>query len=204
MAIYKGEIYMVKFGDKDYCFAYKKPVSSVLTITADGAALANADIVMNGITYTTNANGQITLTGNYGDVLNCEFSYNNKEYGGTATVVFNGNNYTIELVLNTVTLTVQRYETRYQKLTTIYNGTTYSNEVTLQVVKGSSVRVYSGGNWDYTGAIKVNGTSSGKTDYTFTVTKDTTVTTTQPYDNSSGGGSDGGSSSGEGSGGEGG
>lgn len=198
MAIYKGEIYMVKFGDKDYCFAYKKPVSSVLTITADGTVLANADVVMNGTTYTTNASGQITLTGNYSDVLNCEFGYNNKEYVGTAEIVFDGNNYTVNLVYNTVTLTVKRYETRYQTLITIYNGTTYKNEVTLQVVKGSSVRVYSGGNWDYTGAIKVNGTSSGKTDYTFTVTKDTTVTTTQPYDDSSCGSEGGGCGGGEG------
>lgn len=84
-------------------------------------------------------------------------------------------------VLNTVTLTVRRYETDYQTLTTIYNGRTYNNEVTLKVVKGSSVRVYSGGKWSYPGYIIVNGTNSRKEDYTFTVITDTTVTTSQPF-----------------------
>lgn len=197
IAIYKGEMYLAKHGDKDCCFAYQKSTYAILTIKLpNGSALASKTVKINGTNYSTDSSGRIVLFGNYGDVLKCNFSYDSDTYIGTAEIVF-GINYTINLVLNTVTLTVQRYETRYQTLTTIYNGITYNNEVTLKVVKGSSVRVYSGGNWDYTGSIIVNGKDSGKTNYTFTVITNTTVTTSRPYDESSCG-SEGGCGGGEG------
>lgn len=191
IAIYKGEMCLAKHGGKDCCFAYQKSTYALLTIKLpNGSVLASKTVKINGTNYSTDSSGRIALFGNYGDVLKCNFSYDSDTYIGTAEIVF-GINYTINLVLNTVTLTVRRYETRYQTLTTIYNSETYHNEVTLKVVKGSSVRVYSGGYWDYTGAIIVNGTNSGKTNYTFTVITDTTVTTSEPYDDS-GGGCDGG------------
>lgn len=185
IAIYKGEMYLAKHGGKDCCFAYQKSTYALLTIKLpNGSVLASKTVKINGTNYSTDSSGRIVLFGNYGDVLKCNFSYDSDMYVGTAEIVF-GINYTINLVLNTVTLTVRRYETIYQTLTTIYNGRTYKNEVTLKIFKGSSVRVYSGGNWDYTGSIIVNGTNSGKTDYTFTVITDTTVTTSCPYDESS-------------------
>lgn len=193
IAIYKGEMYLAKHGGKDCCFAYQKSTYALLTIKLpNGSVLASKTVKINGTNYSTDSSGRISLFGNYGDVLKCNFSYDSDTYIGTAEIVFDGGNHTVNLAYNTVTLTVKRYETRYQTLTTIYNGTTYKNEVTLQVVKGSSVRVYSGGNWDFTGYIVINGTSSGKRDYTFAVTNNTTVTTTRPYDNSSGGGCGGG------------
>ena len=197
IAIYKGKMYLAKYSGKDCCFAYQKSTYALLTIKLpNGSALASKTVKINGTNYSTDSSGRIVLFGNYGDVLKCNFSYDSDTYIGTAEIVF-GINYTINLVLNTVTLTVQRYETRYQTLTTIYKDITYNNEVTLKVVKGSSVRVYSGGNWDYTGSIIVNGTNSGKTNYTFTVITDTTVTTSRPYDESSCG-SEGGCGGGEG------
>lgn len=197
IAIYKGEMCLAKHGGKDCCFAYQKSTYALLTIKLpNGSVLASKTVKINGTNYSTDSSGSIVLFGNYGDVLKCNFSYDSDMYIGTAEIVF-GINYTINLVLSTVTLTVRRYETRYQTLTTIYNGITYNNEVTLKVVKGSSVRVYSGGNWDYTGSIIVNGTNSRKTDYTFTVITDTTVTTSLPYDDSSCG-SEGGCGGGEG------
>lgn len=198
IAIYKGEMCLAKHGGKDCCFAYQKSTYALLTIKLpNGSVLASKTVKINGTNYSTDSSGRIALFGNYGDVLKCNFSYDygSDPYIGTAEIVF-GINYTINLVLHTVTLTVRRYETSYQTLTTIYNGRTYNNEVTLKVVKGSSVRVYSGGDWDYTGSIIVNGTDSGKTDYTFTVITDTTVTTSQPYDDSSCG-SEGGCGGGE-------
>lgn len=197
IAIYKGETYLAKHGGKDCCFAYQKSTNAPLTIKLpNGSVLASRTVKINGTDYSTDSSGRIVLFGNYGDVLQCNFSYDSNMYIGTAEIV-SGINSTINLVPNAVTLTVRRYETRFQTLTTIYNGGTYNNEVTLKVAKGSSVRVYSGGNWDYTGSIIVNGTNSGKTDYTFTVITDTTVTTSKPYDDSSCG-SEGGCGGGEG------
>lgn len=181
IAIYKGEMCLAKHGGKDCCFAYQKSTYALLTIKLpNGSVLASKTVKINGTNYSTDSSGRIVLFGNYGDVLKCNFSYDSDMYIGTAEIVF-GINYTINLVSNIVTLTVRRYETTYQTLTTIYNGITYNNEVTLKVVKGSSVRVYSGGDWSYPGYIIVNGTNSRKLDYTFTVITDTTVTTSQPF-----------------------
>lgn len=181
IAIYKGEMCLAKHGGKDCCFAYQKSTYALFTIKLpNGSVLASKTVKINGTNYSTDSSGRISLFGNYGDVLRCNFSYDSDMYIGTAEIVFDINYTinTINLVLNTVTLTVRRYDPRYQTLTTIYNGRTYNNEVTLKVVKGSSVRVCSGGD----GYIIVNGTNSGETDYTFTVVTDTTVTTSRPYD----------------------
>ena len=192
LSIMKGHVAQM------YYVKFKRTVTIIITVKKpDGSVLANTNVTVNGSTKTTNSSGQISLSGNYGDTIQYNFvvsGYASKNLNLTFGV---DGNQTINLT-SIFTLTITRYETRWQTLTTIINGTSYSNEQTLQVAAGTSIRVVSGGNWSYTGFIIVNGSSSNKTDYTFTMpAQNTTVTTTQPYDVSTGSG-------GEGSGGEGG
>lgn len=79
-------------------------------------------------------------------------------------------------------LRVSRYETRYQTITVTVNNVTYMNEQILPIYAGDVVTISTGGNWDYTGDIIVNGTNQNATSVTFTVSGNAIVTTTQPYD----------------------
>lgn len=82
----------------------------------------------------------------------------------------------------TYTLKVNRYETRRQTITTKVNNVTYMNEQVLTVYEGDVVTITTGGNWDYTGSVIINGTNQNTTSVTFTVSGDVIVTTTQPSD----------------------
>lgn len=81
-------------------------------------------------------------------------------------------------------LRVSRYETRYQTITINLNNVTYMNDQVLTVYDGDVVTVSTGGSWDNTGNIIVNGTNQGVKSYTFTVNGNATITTTAPYDDS--------------------
>lgn len=82
----------------------------------------------------------------------------------------------------TYTLSVTRYETNYQTITVKVNNITYMNEQNLTVYDGDVVTITTGGSWDYTGDVIINGTNRNTTSVTLTVSGNISVTTTQPYD----------------------
>lgn len=179
------ESYVAVVNDVNCVADYFKAAQLRILIKLDnGSVLTNSTVMVNGAAYATDSNGYIAVIGNSGDDFTADITYG--DYYGNVSSAFGEE--TLITLTSKVTLTVRRYETSYQTLTTVADGNTYSNDVTIKLKKNVSVTVTSGGGWEFTGYIIVNGVNSRSTSKTFTISADTTVTTTEPYDSYDDGG----------------
>lgn len=147
------------------------------------AGYAGRQIDINGSTYTTAPDGSVVLTGEYGGKIVCRCAAG-ETLDATVEVIFDGRSYSVTLQRK-YKVTISRYEKRYQVLTTICRGLAYQNEQVLYVQDGAEVTVTASGKWDHPGYIIVNGKNSKSSTLTITIKEDTTITTTEPYDDPS-------------------
>ena len=81
VTLYNGDLYTPVYvggTEGDYLIEYcSNPVSMTITIQMNGTAYASSAIQVDGISYTTNASGQITLVGESGSTVSHYFHINN-------------------------------------------------------------------------------------------------------------------------------
>lgn len=118
---------------------YYKATNAVITVKMpDGSVLANAAVTLNGASYTTNASGQITLTGNLGDVASYEVKYSTT-HAGTVSIKFDGGSY--ECALKALIARVTITQSANQTIKVVCNGTTYTSSFDAPIGASFTVTV---------------------------------------------------------------
>ena len=186
-----GKTYVLVRDGKTYVSTISKTGTTTLTIyTPDGALVKSATITINNTSYKTDANGKVTLTGTYDKPVTFSIVYNTN-YRKTISTKY-GTNSTVNLeqhYLLTVTATGFTGSTDATVTTTI-GSAVYTGSQSIYVKKGTSVTVaITCGYYYYGSYVKVDGTSTSKASYTFTMDKAHTITFTNGtyYDPNSGG-----------------
>ena len=178
-----GKTYVYVRGGLTYVSAAFIESTTVLRIyMPDGSLLTNASVTVNDAAYTTDADGRVYLSGEYGQpaslsVMNAD-GYTGQvrvSYGTDAAV-------TLRMYLLTVIASGFQYSD-YFTVTTTVDGESCTGSQELYLPAGASVTVKAVGSsdssWRYDGsAVAVDGVSTGKTSYTFTMDADHTITFT--------------------------
>lgn len=176
---------------KPYVSTVSLKETSVITVyLPDGTLLTNASIILNGTTCMTDTNGSVSLTGEKDKPVKFQILYNENFTGEVETKFgVDANVSLIEMYLLTVTATGFRGSGDATVTTTI-GSTKYTGSQLLYVKKGTSVTInITCGYYYYGSYVKVDGASTDKASYTFTMDKAHTITFTNGtyYDPNSGG-----------------
>ena len=174
-----GKTYVLVRDGKTYVSMEKTATTTLTIYTPDGALVKSANVTINNTSYKTDANGKVTLTGTYFKPVTFNVVYNTN-YRKTISAKY-GVNSTVNLeqhYLLTVTATGFTGSNSATVTTTI-DSVVYKGSQSIYVKKGTSVTVaIECGTYYYGSYVKVDGTSTGKASYTFTMDKAHTITFT--------------------------
>ena len=159
----------------------------------DGSLLANASVMINGLSMQTDGAGKIYLQGTKGKKVHLDVMYN-ESYMAKASVVY-GEDVTVNLehlYLLTVTSTGFTYSDKFT-ITTTVDGVSHTGSLSMYVEPNTSVTVKAvdtSGEYDYSYStyVKLDGTNTKKMNYTFTMDTSHDVTFTNGTSSYIGGG----------------
>lgn len=178
-----GQHYVYVRDGKTYVNSLFIKGASALTIyMPDGSLLTDAYVTVNGVAYTTDSEGKVYLTGEYGksaaySIVNADgYTAEVRVTYGTDTAV------TLKLFVLTVDAESGAYY-KYYTITTTIGSDSYTGSITKEVTPGTSITIKAvgGSSSDYSyynSYVVVDGTSTGKTSYTFTMDADHDITFT--------------------------
>ena len=160
-----------------------KGISAIMVYMPNGTPLTNASVTVDGIPTTTDGNGNVYMSGEKGKKASLDIVYDGT-YTGSVVVTYGEDKevHLNQLYLLTVTATGFTYSDKFT-ITTTVDGVSHTGSLSIYVEPNTSVTVKAAdtsgdSNWSYSTYVKLDGTNTKKTNYTFTMDTSHDVTFT--------------------------
>ena len=179
-----GKTYVYIRNGKTYVSTLSPKATSALTIyMPDGTLLTNASVTVGGIPTTTDSNGKVFVSGEKGQKASINIVYD-EVYIGSVVVTFGEDTevHLKQLYRLTVTATGFTYSDKFT-ITTTVDGVSHTGSLSMYVESNTSVTIKAvdtsgDSDWSYSTYVKLDGTNTKKTNYTFTMDTSHDVTFT--------------------------